>query len=259
VGVPGNEPPNPLTTVDLVERAASLGVKVLQIADNLPLHALTDLELEALEAYAAEHGVRIEVGTRGIDPDHLRAYLAFAERFGSEVLRIVIDMPDHEPPIPDIINTLKGVAGDFERAGIRLAIENHDRFKAAELVQIVESVGSDHVGICLDTTNSFGASEGPAVVVPTLAPYTVHLHIKDYVVFRSNANMGFIIEGRPVGEGVLDVAWLLDSLADRPIGSAILELWTPGGSDLAATIAREADWARRTVSGARKFFAECSP
>ena len=39
VGVPGYSPARPLTLVQLLERAASLSVSVVQIADNLPLHA----------------------------------------------------------------------------------------------------------------------------------------------------------------------------------------------------------------------------
>ena len=56
-----------------------------------------------------------------------------------------------------------------------------------------------YVGICLDTVNSFGSLEGPEVVIETLAPYTVNLHIKDFDIRRTDHNMGFTIFGTPAG------------------------------------------------------------
>ena len=105
------------------------------------------------------------------------------------------------------------------------------------------------MGICLDTVNSFGALEGPEVVVEALAPYTVNLHVKDFIIRRANHMMGFAIEGTPAGQGRLDIPWLLERL--RAAGrdpNAIIELWTPPEPDLAATIAKEDAWARESVA-----------
>lgn len=105
------------------------------------------------------------------------------------------------------------------------------------------------LGICLDTVNSFGALEGPDVVVRTLGPWTVNLHIKDFGVTRASHQMGFAIEGRPAGQGQLDVPWLLNTLRslDRDV-NAILELWTPPDPTLSETIAREGAWAAESVA-----------
>jgi sugar phosphate isomerase/epimerase len=129
-----------------------------------------------------------------------------------------------------------------------LAIENHDRFKARELADILRRIDSDQVGVCLDTVNSFGALEGPEVVVETLGPWTVNLHIKDFDIFRASHLMGFTIEGRPAGQGQLDVPWLLDEL--KAMGrdhNAILELWTPPEATSQETVAKEATWARESI------------
>ena len=72
VGVPGDAPARPMTAIDLVRRAAALGVRLVQIADNLPLDRLPEAELRDLEAEAIRLEVAIEVGTRGIAPDHAR-------------------------------------------------------------------------------------------------------------------------------------------------------------------------------------------
>jgi sugar phosphate isomerase/epimerase len=248
VGVPGQEPDRPMSARGLLSKAAELGVGVVQIADNLPLHDLPAGELDELARSAGELGVEVEVGTRGVRPEHLRTYLRIARRLGSKLLRVVVDTADDEPDADEIVRRVRAVAAELASAGVCLAIENHDRLASHELAAILDRIGGEAVGVCLDTVNSFGALEGPAVVVQTLAPYVVNVHVKDFAVVRAGHMMGFRIEGRAAGQGRLDVPWLLEALGRRKHRcNAILELWTPPADDLAATVAREADWARQSV------------
>jgi sugar phosphate isomerase/epimerase len=249
IGVPAYPaPPVSLDAAGMLDRAERLGVRLVQIADNLPLHTLSVDERAALRARARAAGISIEVGTRGIAPENLRTYLALAVYFGSPILRVVIDTADHRPEPDEIVATLAAAMPEFESADICLAVENHDRFKAAALAEIVRRVGSRHIGICLDTVNSFGALEGPAVVVDELGPLTVNLHIKEFIVARASHKMGFTVEGRPAGQGRLDIPWLLQSLRhlNRDV-NAILELWTPPETDMAATVLKEDAWAVESV------------
>ena len=115
IGVPGHSPKCPMRVVDLLDRGAELGVRLVQVADNLPLHELSDGDLDRFERRATGLGIRVEVGTRGIAPDHLRAYLHLAMRLGSPILRLVIDTVDHRPPEDEIVGTLRGLMPEFER------------------------------------------------------------------------------------------------------------------------------------------------
>jgi sugar phosphate isomerase/epimerase len=250
IGVPGYEPPAaPLDHRAFLRRSAALGAHLVQIADNLPLHTLTPAELDTLMADAAAQGVAIEVGTRGIQPDHLRAYLGIAQRCGSPILRVVVDTREHHPEPADVVDILKPLMPAFEQAGVTLAIENHDRFKARALARIIEAVASPRLGICLDTVNSFGALEGPEVVLDVLGPHVVNLHVKDFSIRRAGHNMGFVLEGTPAGQGMLDLPWLLGRL--RAFGrdcNAILELWPAPEATMAATIQKEAEWAAASMA-----------
>ncbi len=240
VGVAGHPPEHPLTALGLLDKAVRLGVHLVQVCDNLPLDRLAPAELDAFARRARELGIGIEVGTRGIADDHLRRYLQLAERLGSPILRVVVDTATHYPSEAEVIGTVRAILPELERARICLAIENHDRFTARTLASIIQEVSSEYVGICLDTANSFGALEGPEVVVETLAPWTVNLHVKDFSIQRVPSMMGFTIEGRPAGQGRLNIPWLLETL--RAAGrdpNAILELWTTPEATLAATIAKE--------------------
>jgi sugar phosphate isomerase/epimerase len=257
IGVPGHPPGAPMTAKDLLDRARELGVGVVQFADNLPLDMLSRKELEEVDLRMGELGIYVEVGTRGIAPEHLGRYIEIALRLRSRILRVVVDRGDHRPGEDEIVEVLGGMVPQFQSAGICLAIENHDRFRVRSLARIVERIGSEHVGICLDTVNSFGALEGPEAVVDTLGPLTVNLHVKDFAIERVSHAMGFVIEGRPAGQGRLNVPWLLERLcAYGRDPNAILELWTPPGATLEETIAREADWAEESIKYLRSLIPE---
>jgi 3-oxoisoapionate decarboxylase len=257
IGVPTHPPPNPLSALALLEKAAAFGLHVVQFADNLPLAKHSEDELNQLERFANEHRIAIEVGTRGIAPQHLQAYLALAVRFRSPFLRVVIDTAEHHPSPAEVIDTLRPLLPAFEQAGVTLAIENHDRFPVETLIGMIERIGSAYIGICLDTVNSLGCLETPEKVVNALAPYVVNLHVKDFYIRRVDHQMGFIVEGTPAGQGRLDVASVLATLAAhdrRP--NAILELWTPPEPTLDATIAKEAAWAEQSIRYLRTVIAD---
>lgn len=249
IGVPGQPPACPMTALDLLAEADRLGMRVVQFADNLPLDQLAPGDLQAVQDSAERKGIQVEVGTRGIAPDHLRRYLDLAARFHSPILRIVVDTATHHPEPEEVAEILAPLEPDFLRAGVRLAIENHDRFQTRVLADLVYRLGTYWVGICLDTVNSFGALEGPQVVVDALGPLTVNLHFKDFTIFRASHMMGFTIEGRPAGQGKLNGPWLLNELARHGRDcNVILELWTPPEDTLEATIAKERRWAEESLS-----------
>jgi sugar phosphate isomerase/epimerase len=254
VGVPGHYPEQRLGVFGILDRAVELGVKVVQIADNLPLDRLSSSEIDSIAKFASALNIVIEVGTRGIQNDNLLTYLRLAQCLNSPIVRVVIDTADHHPEEDEIINTIKSAILNFERAKISLAIENHDRFSASTLERIIHRIDSEYVGVCLDTANSFGALEGPDVVIEKLGRLTTNLHVKDFTIYRASHNFGFTIEGAPAGQGKLNIPLLLQKLNEYGRDpNAILELWTPPEDDISATIQKEERWARDSVEYLRKF------
>jgi sugar phosphate isomerase/epimerase len=257
IGVTGYPPEAPMDSSSFLHRAAELGVYLVQIADNLPLDRLSAAEFDSLVGATRHLGIAVEVGTRGIDYEHLRTYLQIALRFQSPILRVVVDTKDHHPDPDEISKRLKAIMPEFEQAGVILAIENHDRFKARTLVQIIESVNSSSIGICLDTVNSFGALEAADVVVDALGPFVVNLHIKDFMIRRADHNLGFVIEGTPAGWGMLHIPGLLKRLENFNRNfNAVLELWPSPESTIQATIDKEAAWVSQSISYLRTLIKE---
>jgi len=258
IGIPGRPPPPaPLDAHALLERAGTLGVHVVQYADNLPLHALEGAELDALLVRARELGVDLEVGTRGIDPDHLATQAELAVRVGSPFVRVVIDRGEDRPDPAEAVRRLALSEVVFREAGLLLAVENHDRYTTTELAELVRSLG-DWTGICLDTVNSYAALEAPTTVVSALAPHAINLHVKDFAIERAPDGLGFHLRGRAVGEGLLAVREVLAAVepsASIRLGahppSAVIELWTPPGGSPEEETAREERWAARSVAALR--------
>jgi 3-oxoisoapionate decarboxylase len=253
IGVPEHAPARPLDAFGLLDEAQRLGVELVQFCDNLPLTALAPAQLEEFHERARGHGLSIEVGTRGLEVENLRAHVGLARRFGCPFVRVVIDRPGDEPSAEEALERMRQVLPEFERAGLRLAIENHDRFPSRTLAWMVEKLGPARAGICLDTVNSFGALEGPEVVVDVLGQYTLCLHIKDFIIRRAGYQGGFVVEGCPAGQGRLDIPWLLKRLKSCPEDfNVVLESWVPRGDSLDETIARERAWAEQSVQFMRK-------
>ena len=254
VGVKGDTPPEPLDELGLLDQARTLGVQLLQIGDNLPVHEFDDARLTRLAERAAREGVQLELGARGLTVERVAEYARLARRLGANLIRFVIDDLDYHPAPEAIIALLREAVPLLD--GLTLAIENHDRFSARTLRRMIDAASSERIGVCLDTANSLGAGEGIEYVAGLLAPVTVNLHVKDFAVARVPSLMGFSVSGRPAGEGLLDLAQLLALLAPfRRCETAVLELWTPPELTLDQTLAKEAAWARQSIEFLKPFFA----
>lgn len=255
IGIPGSMPLQPLTAAGLLVKAQTFNLKLVQFGDNLALHQLSETELESLHQDARNAGIALEIGARGLTPAHLQRYITLAEKLNVRLLRFVIDLPGYEPSLNEVIALIKNVVPELQRKNITLGLENHDRLLAREFAQIIEKVGSDWVGICLDSVNSMGAGEGLEQIVTILAPHTVNLHVKDFSIQRLPHLMGFQIDGRPAGQGMLRVPWLLAQI--NPYGrcrTAVLEQWVIPEPDLECTITKEAAWAAASINYLKPYF-----
>jgi sugar phosphate isomerase/epimerase len=253
LGVPGHPPTHPMDEQSLLERARKHGLGLLQVCDNLPLLRLSPERLTLFAESLMKRGVQLEIGSRRLTVEHVAEMADLARRLGASLIRFVIDGSEFHPEPAEVVRTLQEAAPLLD--GLTLGIENHDRYSARVLRSVIESVDSDRIGICLDTANSLGAGEGLATVVSELAPLTVNLHIKDFHIARLPHLMGFHVEGRPAGAGMLDIRWLLEQLAPfRRCKTAVLELWTPPETDLERTIAKEEAWAEQSLDYLRPMF-----
>ncbi len=253
VGVPDYpRPAHPLQPVDLIDAATRHGASTVQLSDNIDLLSLNSLSLTALRRHAEARDITLHIGTRGIAPDHMQAYLSLARSLGATLVRTILPKTGPGSTVEEAASILRQVTGDYERENIGISIENHDLNSSRDLRRLVDAVGSAALGICLDTVNSLGIGEDHRRTLETLAPVTTCFHAKDYRVARIDHQMGFKVEGVPCGDGLLDLPAIVDLLGR--VGrdpDLIVELWTPYQGDMEATIALENVWADKSVAYCR--------
>ena len=93
--------------------------------------------------------------------------------------------------------------------GVVLAVENHKDWRVPDLLELLTRLGSDRVGVTLDTGNSIALLEDPMEVVEALAPHALSVHIKDMAV--AEYGEGFLLSEVPLGEGFLDLPRIIDT------------------------------------------------
>jgi len=250
VGVPGYAAPSaPLEAEGLVEQASRLGVRVVQICDNLPLHLLPAERLDGLAARAGSAGVALEVGTRGTEPAHLLSYLRTASALGARLVRSLITKE-----VAAAERELLEVLPAYEKAGVVLALENYERHGVRALAELIQRIASPCLGACLDTVNSLGALETPREAISALLPHTASLHLKDFDITRNEHRLGFSVLGTPAGQGRLDIPELVNAARNNGRDpNAILELWTPYTGTVDDTVRKEMSWAEESISFLRRF------
>lgn len=91
---------------------------------------------------------------------------------------------------------------------VKLAIENHKDWRAAELVDILKRFESEWIGVNLDFGNNIALIEDPMEVMNALAPYIFSTHVKDMGVREYED--GFLLAEVPLGAGVLDLRKMFD-------------------------------------------------
>lgn len=91
----------------------------------------------------------------------------------------------------------------LKRHRLRLAVENHKDFLAAEFIEVLRKLSSEFIGACVDTGNNLALLEEPMGVVEALAPFAFSSHLKDMAVRESDD--GFLLSEVPLGEGFLEL------------------------------------------------------
>lgn len=244
--------PEPLSLIGALEDTRAQDVDLFQICDYAPLDTMSDTELADAARAARELGITIELGTKGILPEHLSRYLRLAETFDAHLVRSMLYGPDSRPGLAEAETWLRSSIREFEAAGVTLALETYEQLPTTDLVGIVERVGSDRLGICLDPANVVARLEQPRTCVEQTAPFVKNVHVKDFAFARQPGWVGFTYSGAEMGTGLHDYRHLLDTVRPRERGiNEIVEHWLSWQNDAETTIRTERAWTRATLEHLR--------
>ncbi len=240
--------PRPLTVEEMLEQTRELGGEVFQICDYPLIETFDDARLSRVRALAEDAGIALELGTRGVRPDHLRRYLDLASRLGATFVRSMLNTADHRPTVTEATGLLAEVVPAYAGRGVTLGLETYEQVATEDLLAVLRAVDSPHLGVCLDPGNSVARLESPADVIDATAPYVVNIHVKDFSFTRRDGWVGFTFAGCPLGEGLLDYDHLIRAVRPDERGvNQIVEHWLPWQGDYEKTAHTEDRWTRHSL------------
>jgi sugar phosphate isomerase/epimerase len=154
------------------------------------------------------------------DLERFTAEVRTAKACGAEVLRTVLfsgrryeqfdKAADYAKFARQAKASLELAEPVVRREKVKLAVENHKDYRVDELLGLLRAIGSEQVGVCVDTGNNMALLEEPAGVVEALAPRAFTVHLKDMGV--EEYDDGFLLAEVPLGQGLLDLKKVIAAL-----------------------------------------------
>ena len=244
-----NRSPAPLDLAAMLRRTHALGGEVFQICDYLPVLACSDSQLGDLKALAGDLGITLELGTKGISGEVLGPYLGLARSLGVKLVRGMVNTPEHRPSLSEAQRLLEQALPAYESEGVTIALETYEQMSSRDLVSLVEAVGSENLGICLDPANCVAALENPIDVIDRCAPYVKNMHVKDFAFTRRGGWVGFTLEGTQLGSGLLAYDYMIKAVDPDTRGiNRIIEHWLTWQETYEKTAEVENLWNRENLA-----------
>jgi hexulose-6-phosphate isomerase len=178
---------------------------------------------------------------RSVGQEIAVAYAGICRELGVDAVLMPVtgptDIPD-EVGAERWIESVKQIAGEIEKSGVRFGLENVGRAygnSAETLTHMVDSIGSPAIGVYYDPGNAKSAGHDPAQEVHQLGERIVRCHVKDP-------------GGKILGEGSVDLPAFIGALV--AIGyDSYLTLETPTHDDPAATATANLNYLRGLLVG----------
>jgi sugar phosphate isomerase/epimerase len=206
--------PRPLTLQAYLQLAQDIG------AAGIELDAGYVLRLDApgrdrLRSAIAQHGWWVVLSRPVLHPD-LDEALALARTLGAAVIRSHLTgvlCGDRSNPqckwtelVRQVRSGLRAAAERAARHDLSIAIENHQDFTSAELMELCDACGTN-VGITFDVGNALAVGEDPVDFARAVEPRIRHLHLKDYRAHWSED--GYRLVRCPIGDGAVTFSQVL--------------------------------------------------
>ena len=224
-----------LTQFDCVAKAKEMGFDAIEftdiIADGLDAQKQT---AKSLCDEAKRVGIEINAYTIGAnlfcgsdeenakEVQRLKTQLDVANILGAKLMRHDVchsltktgNGRSFDLMLPTIAKNAREVTEYAEKLGIRTCSENHGRIAqdSDRVERLFNAVAHDNYGLLVDVGNFLCVDEDPIHAVSRLAPYAIHVHVKDFRFGTTpDCNRGIMtrganyIGGCVIGEGIVPV------------------------------------------------------
>jgi sugar phosphate isomerase/epimerase len=126
------------------------------------------------------------------------------------------ERPQIEMHIDNMVKALRPMRARILDSGVKLAVENHGGdLQAREMKMMVEAIGRDVCGVCLDSGNPVWMLEDPHLTLEILIPYAETCHVRDSAVWK--VPEGVAVRWVNMGDGNVDIdGWIGKFIKAKP-------------------------------------------
>ncbi len=215
---------NKWTPYQFLDYFHKVGIEAAQFnAGTLGIRGeLDEAELRKIRAYADNLGITLwgfsggsicptSAGFNaqsGTAEQQIGQGLTISRTLGATCMRVVLgsfkDRPEIARHLESMTRVIKNVSPQVRDSGVKLALENHNAdLQAREIRALIEDVGRDVLGVCLDSGNPLAIMEDPHLTLEILGPYAATTHVRDSAVWR--VPEGVAMRWVNMGEGNVDI------------------------------------------------------
>src|SRR6478735_607307 len=189
--------------------------------------------LRQIREHADRLGIRLQLAhgtvcpsSRSFNPqngtleEQVARALKASQIFGASCMRCVLggdpERPQIEMHLDNMIKAVRGLRARIVDSGVKLAWENHGGdVQAREMKTAIEAIGTDVIGVCLDSGNPVWMLEDPHATLETLIPYTLTCHVRDSAVWK--VPEGIAVRWVNTGDGNVDIdGWIRKFIQAKP-------------------------------------------
>lgn len=202
----------------------------------LSLNAATlgdDAAIRQIREHADRLGIRLQLAFGSVCPsakafnaqqgtleEQVGRALKASQIFGAKCMRCILggdpERPQIDMHIDNMIKAVRGIRSRILDSGVKLAVENHGGdLQAREMKMMVEAVGTDVMGVCLDSGNPVWMLEDPHMTLEMLIPYAETCHVRDSAVWK--VPDGIAVRWVNMGDGNVDIdGWIKTFIQAKP-------------------------------------------
>ena len=230
--VDGSVGGNQFTPVQYLDHFGSLGLTWAMI--SLPPAVLADeAAIREVKSHADRLGIKLQLAFGSVCPssrsfnaqlgtveEQVARALKASQIFAARCMRCILggdpERPQIEMHMDNMIKAVRAMRSRIVDSGIKLAVENHGGdLQAREMKAMIEAVGPDVMGVCLDSGNPVWMLEDPHMTLEMLIPYAETSHVRDSAVWKTPE--GIAVRWVNMGEGNVDIdGWIRKFVQAKP-------------------------------------------
>ena len=223
---------NQFTPVQFLDYLSS--IKLTWAMISLPAAVVGDeAAIRQIREHADRLGIKLQLAHGSVCPssrsfnaklgtveEQVTRALKASQIFGARCMRCILggdpERSQIEMHVDTMVKAIRPLRSRIVDSGVKLAVENHGGdLQAREMKMMIETVGRDVMGVCLDSGNPVWMLEDPHMTLETLIPYAETCHVRDSAVWKTPE--GIAVRWVNMGEGNVDIdGWIRKFIQAKP-------------------------------------------